>query len=227
MNDSNDGSISSPASRCSIIRLSASNASRMWASCCGIGIGERLGHLLEVGPGDLFAQPLDQLLEVLAGLGGHELVALQAAHHAGQVAREQIQLHPPFGGHFVGDLLTTLVPRVAGIGLELFDADALLGQHLLELLGHLAVGAAQIPAVELFLALEAELVEQVAQALHLVAVRGPPSPVEHPLQRLVKVAVGQQVVGQLRQHRVGVVDQRVLGAVPPAVVESPGHPRPR
>ena len=165
MNDSNDGSIASPASRCSIIRLRASNASRMWASCCRVGIGQRLGHLLEVGPGHLLAEPLDQLLEVLTGLGGDELVVLQAAHHAGQVAREQVELHPPFRGHLVGDLLTTLVPGVAGVGLELFDADALLGQDLLELLGHLAVGAAQITAVELLLPLEPQLVEQVAQPL--------------------------------------------------------------
>ena len=97
----------------------------------------------------------------------------------------------------------------------------------LQLLGHLVIGAAQVATVELLLALEAKLVQQVAQALDLGAVRGAPPTVEHPLQRLVQVAVGQQVVGQLRQDRVGVVDQRFLGPVPPAVVEPPGHPRPR
>ena len=193
----------------------------------GIGIGQRLRHLIEVGPGHLLAQPLDQFLEVLARLGGDELVVLQAAHHAGQIAREQVELHPPLGGHLVGDLPTALVPGLARIGLELFDADALLGQHLLQLLGDLAVGAAEVAAVELLLPLQAQLVQQVAQPLDLFPVRGPPPPVEHPLQRLVQVAVGQQVVGQLRQHGVGVVDQRVLGPVPAAVVEAPGHPRPR
>ena len=98
---------------------------------------------------------------------------------------------------------------------------------LLELLGHLAVGTAQVTPVELLLPLEAQLVEQVAQPLDLLAVGGPPPPVEHALQRLVQVAVGQQVVGQLREDGVGVVDERVLGAVPPPVVEPPGHPRPR
>ena len=38
MNDSKDGSSGSPASRCSIIRFSASKASRMWSSCSGSGL---------------------------------------------------------------------------------------------------------------------------------------------------------------------------------------------
>ncbi len=167
----------------------------------GIGIGQRLGHLIEVGPGHLLTQPLDQFLEVLAGLGGDELVVLQPPHLAGQVVREQIELHPPFRGHLVGDLPAALVAGGAGVGLELLDADALLGQDLLELFGDLAVGAPEVTPVELLLALQAQLVQQVAQPLDLLAVRGRPPPVEHPLQRLVKVAVGQQVVGQLRQHR--------------------------
>ncbi len=130
-------------------------------------------------------------------------------------------------GHLVGDLLAALVTRRAGVGFEPLDAEPLLGQHLLELLGDLAVGAAEVTAVELLLALEPQLVEQVAQSLDLLAVRGPPPPVEHALERLVQVAVGQQVVGQLRQDGVGVVGQRLLGPVPPPVVEPPGHPRPR
>ena len=89
---------------------------------------------------------------------------------------QQVELHPPLGGHLVGDLLTALVPGLAGVGLELFDADALLGQHLLELLGHLAVGAAQVAAVELVLPLEPQLVEQVPQALDLLAVGRPSTP---------------------------------------------------
>jgi hypothetical protein len=194
---------------------------------CRVGVGQRVGHLLEVGPGDLLAQTLDQLLEMLARLGRHELVLLQAAHRAGQVAREQVELHAPLGSHLVGDLPSALVPRGLGIGLQPFDAGTLLAQHLLELLGHLAVGATQVTPLELLLTFEPELVQEIAQSLHLLAVGGAPPAVEHPLERFVEVAVGQEVVGQLRQHRVGVVDQRVLGSVPTAVVEAPGHPRPR
>ena len=172
----------------------------------GVGVGERLGHLVEVGLRHLFAQPLHELLEVLARLGGHELIVLEPAHRPGQVAGQQVERHPPLGGHLGGDLLATLVPRGPGILLELFDAEALLGHHLLQLLGYLPVGAAQVTLVELVLTFEAELVEQVPQPLDLVAVRGAPPTVEHPLQRLVHVAVGQQVVGELRQDPVGVVD---------------------
>ena len=194
---------------------------------CRVGIAERLGHLVEVGPGDLLAQPLHQLLEVLAGLGGDELVALQAAHLAGQVVGQQVELHPALGGHLVGDLLAALVAGVAGVGLQLLDAEALLLQHVLQLGGDLGVGPAEVALLEQLLALHAELVEQFAQTLDLLAVGRLPAAVEHALQRLLQVAVGQQVVRQLLQDRVGVVDRRLLGAVPPPVVEPPGHPRPR
>ena len=93
---------------------------------------------------------------------------------------------------------------------------ALLVQDVLELLGDLAVGPAQVALSELVLALQPELVQQLPQALDLLAVGGLPAPVEHPLQRLVEVPVGQQVVGQLRQHRVGVVDQATPGCRPSA-----------
>ena len=56
------------------------------------------------------------------------------------------------------------------------DAHALLGQDLCELLGDLAVGAAQVAPVELVLPLEAQLVEQVPQALDLVGRRVSASP---------------------------------------------------
>jgi len=47
------------------------------------------------------------------------------------------------------------------------------------------------------------------------------------LLEVAGIALCQQVVGQLGEHRVGVVRERVLGAVPAPVVEPPGHPRPR
>ena len=152
---------------------------------------------------------------------------LQAADLAGQVVREQVELHPPLGGHLVGDLLAALVTGVAGVRLQPLDAEALLAQHVLELLGDLGVGAAEVTLLEQLLAFDPELVEQVAQSLDLFAVGGLPPPVEHALQRLVQVAVGQQVVGQLLEDGVGVVGRRLLGAVPPPVVVPPGHPRPR
>lgn len=152
---------------------------------------------------------------------------LEPAHLPREVVGQQVELHPPLGRHLVGDLLTPLVARVAGSGLELLEAEALLGQDLLELLGDLAVGATEVTALELLLPLDPEPVEELAQALDLVAVGGLPAAVEHPLERLVEVAVGQEVIGELGQDGVGVVDQRLLGAVPAAVGVPPGHPRPR
>ena len=132
------------------------------------------------------------------------------------------------GGHLVGHLLATLVPRGVGVGLELLDAGPLLGQYLLELLGHLAIGAPEVTTVELLLALEAELVQQVAQTLDLA--RRPASPT--PGSRIrwsasCRSPLASRSSVSCEQDRVGVVDQRLLGPVPLAVVETPGHPRPR
>ena len=75
----------------------------------GIGVGECVGHLVEVGTGDLFAQTIEELFEVLARLGGHELVLLEAAHHAREVARKEVELHPSFVRHLTGHLFAPLV----------------------------------------------------------------------------------------------------------------------
>ncbi len=193
----------------------------------GVGIGKRIRHLLEVGASYLFAKAFHQLFEVLARLRGNESVLLEPAHRAGQIRRQQIKCHAPFGGDFVGDLLPALVARLAGIRLELVDSGPFLGQHLFELGRYLAVRAAQIPTIELILPLEPKLIQQVAQALNFLAFGSPPAPIEHPLHGFVEITVGQQIVGQLGQHRVGIVDLGVLGSVPAPIIEAPGHPRPR
>ena len=51
------------------------------------------GHLVEVALSDLLAQPLHQLVELLARLGRDEVVVLQAAHLPGQVGRQHVELH--------------------------------------------------------------------------------------------------------------------------------------
>ena len=72
---------------------------------------QRLGRPLEEGVGHLPAQLLDQLLELLAGLGGDEVVVLQGLDPARQVARLQVEGHAALGGHVVGDLGPALVAR--------------------------------------------------------------------------------------------------------------------
>ncbi len=69
MNCSKPGSSGSPAARCSIILLRASRASRMCSRSSAPVADTALRHLVEVGLHDLLAQPLQQLLEALAGLG--------------------------------------------------------------------------------------------------------------------------------------------------------------
>ena len=192
-----------------------------------VRVRQGLGHLVEVGLRHLLAELLHEFLEVLAGLGGHELVVLQPADLAGQVVGEQVQLHAALGGHLVGDLLAALVARVAGVGLEALDAQPLLAQDVLQFVGDLGVGPTQVTLFEQFLSLHPQLVEQLAQALDLVAVGRAPPTVEHPLEGLLQVPVGQEVIGQLLQDGVGVVGRRLLGSVPPPVVVAPGHPRPR
>jgi len=193
----------------------------------GVGVGERLGHLVEVGTGDLLAQALEELFEVLARLGGDELVLLEAAHRAGEIVRQEVELHTPLVGNLPGDLLAPLVTRLLCIGFQRVDAFALGGDHLRQLFGDLVERAAEVATVADLLALEPEPLEQVAQALHVLAVRRPPAAVEHALQRLVQISVGEQIVRQLREDRVGIVDEGVLGPVPLPVLEPPGHPRPR
>ena len=87
--------------------------------------------------------------------------------------------------------------------------------------------ATEVASVANLFSLEAQPFEEVAQSLHLLAVGGAPTAVEHSLERLVEVTVGEQVVGQLREDRVGVLDEGLLGPVPLTVEEPPGHPRPR
>ncbi len=69
MNDSNDGSIGSPV--LALLDHPVEGVERLAhvGQLLGIGVGQRLGHLVEVGLGHLLAEPLHQLLEVLAGVG--------------------------------------------------------------------------------------------------------------------------------------------------------------
>ena len=96
----------------------------------GVGVGHGLGHLVEEALGDLLAQLLEQLLEVLAGLGGDEVVLLEAPHLAGQVGGQQVELDAAFGHDVVGDLLAALVAGLAGVLGQGLEPGALLGDDL-------------------------------------------------------------------------------------------------
>ena len=92
MNCSNDGSRSSPA--CALLDHPVEGVEHLPdpLELLGVGVGHGLGHLVEVALGELLAQLLEQLLEVLAGLGGGEVVVLEALHLAGQVGGQEVEL---------------------------------------------------------------------------------------------------------------------------------------
>ena len=102
---------------------------------------------------------------------------LEAAHLAGQVVGQQVELHAALGGHLVGDLLAALVARVAGVGLELLDAEALLGAARPASSSAISEKAPpRSPCSSSSSRSQAQLVEELAQSLDLLAVGASASP---------------------------------------------------
>ena len=99
----------------------------------GVHVGERVGGTLEEGVGHLAAQLLDQLLEALAGLGGDEVVVLQAADAPGGVVGLEVERHAPLGGDVVGHLGAPLVARALRLLDQLVDGRTLVLLYLVEL----------------------------------------------------------------------------------------------
>ena len=81
----------------------------------GAHVAHGTGHLVEVALGHFLAQPLDELVELLARLGRFEVVALQAAHLAGQVGGQHVELQVAFGGARLGDLVAALIAAVGRV----------------------------------------------------------------------------------------------------------------
>ena len=110
-----------------------------------------------------------------------------------------------------------------GLAHGVVDGVALLVDDVVELAGDLVVDAAEIEAVEALLTLPAQPFEQLAHALHALAVAVAQALVHHPPQRGVDVAVVQQLVGQLLEQGVAVEVEPLLRAVPPRVREPGRH----
>ena len=94
---------------------------------------QRVGCALEEGVGHLPAQLLDQFLERCTRLGGDEVVVLERLDATRHVAGLEVQGHAALGGHVAGHLGPPLVPRGAGLLLELVDGGTLVGLNLVEL----------------------------------------------------------------------------------------------
>ncbi len=128
-------------------------------------------------------------------------------------------------GRLLRKLLATLVtglPRVVHLGVERV---ALLLDDVAQLLRDVVVHTAEVVALELVAALAAELLEHLADAFEALAVAVAEPGLHHPPEGVVEVAVVQQVVGDLREDRIGVELEPDLGAVPPGVAEPSGHGR--
>ncbi len=186
----------------------------------GRGVGHGPGHLVEVALHQLLAQLVEQLVETLPSLRRRPLVLLQLPHLARQVGWQQVELQPPLRRHLVGDLLAALVARLAGLLLELVDAGPLHPDDVPEALRDVVVDPAQVVALQLVAPAPAQPFQQLPHARHLFPVAVPEPLLHHAPQRLVEVAVVEQIVGDLRQDVAGVQFETDLAAVPPGVLEA-------
>ena len=144
---------------------------------------------------------------------------LQRADAPGRVVGLEVEGHATLGGDVVGHLAPALVARRGGLLDQVVDGGALVLLDLVELagqLGHAAVGVAL--GQHLLAAPAPQLVEQVAQPGHLVAVGGAEAAAQEPAERVVEVTARQEVVGEPGQEVVGIEVGELLGAVPLGVV---------
>ena len=147
----------------------------------------------------------------------------------GEVGRQHVELEVALGDDLVGDLLAALVAALARLPSELVEALALHVEHLAERLGDLLVHAAEVVALELVAPAPAQPLHEVAHAHDLLVVPVAEALLHHAAQRRVQVAVVEQVVGDLLEHRLGVEVEADLRAVPLRVPEPRrashrGHP---
>ena len=106
---------------------------------------------------------------------------------------------------------------------ELVDGGPLVLLYLVELAGELGHAAVGVALGQHLGPAAAELVEQVAQSRHLVAVGGVEAAAQEPPERVVEVTAGEEVVGEAGQQVVGVEVGELLGAVPFRVVVADAH----
>ncbi len=131
----------------------------------------------------------------------------------------------PLFGRLLRGLLAALVARLARLLHLLVERLALLLDHLAQLLRDVVVDAPEVVALELVTALAPKLLEHLADALEPFAVAVAKPGLHHPPEGVVEVAVVEQVVGDLREDRIGVELEPDLRAVPPGVAEPSGHGR--
>ena len=191
----------------------------------GAHVRQRFGGALEEGLGHLATELVEQGLKALTGFGGDEVVVLEGADTSGGIVGLKVQGHPPLGGHVVGDLPAPLVARRSSLLEQIVDGRPLVTLDLVELagqVGHASVGIAFGQHLGTALA---ELLEQIAQARHVLTVGPVEPPAQEPPQCVVEVPSRQEVVGESGQQLISVEVGEFLRAVPRRVVVSDAHPR--
>ena len=99
----------------------------------GAHVGERVRGALEERVGHLAPKLLHQLLELLARLGGHEVVVLERADPPRRVVGLEVERHTPLGRDVVGHLAPALVARRAGLLDQVVDGGSLVLFDVVEL----------------------------------------------------------------------------------------------
>ena len=172
-----------------------------------------LGHLLEVRVDDVLLDLLEQLLKGLLGALVHELVALQLADRAARFRGQVVEVLAALLGDALEDPLRA---PVGGVLEALVDALALEPQHVVELLLDVLEDVVEAVPLELLLALLAQPLHQLLEAGELASVAVAPALAEQAAQRRLEVPAVEDVLAQPVEERVGVIAERILGAVPDA-----------
>ncbi len=181
------------------------------------------GHLIDHLLHQLLFELLHQLIEALLGLLRLEVVRVEFADLAGQIVGHQVEAHVALVGSGLGVLGSTLVAGVLGVTSGIVDGVAFLVDDVVELSFDLVVDATEVGVLQALLTLGPELFEQLAQALHLLAVAVGEALLHHSSQGSVDIAVIQQFVGEFVERRVGVELETGLGAIPAGVLEPLRH----
>ena len=190
----------------------------------GCGALDRLREALDEPIQRLLPEPFGQRVEPVAGGRLHEVVLLELADPAADVARQRVELVDPAGRrvaqHRPQRRVGRRAVRRAGRLVEAaLDARPLLGDDLVELLPDVGQDVAElIPLLELLTPSPQSLAELV-EPRQIVAggVARPPAALDEAAEGLGEVAFGHDVVGHRLEDLVGVESRDRLRSVPPGV----------
>jgi glycine/D-amino acid oxidase-like deaminating enzyme len=136
--------------------------------------------------------------------------------------RPDIRLETGVQARLLGDLAAAFVAGLTRLTDQVVERVAFGVEHVAEVLRDLVVHPAEVVVLEPLLALLAQPLEHLAQALHPLAVAVLEAGLQHAPQRRVDVTVVEQVVGELTEDVVSSELEALLRAVPPGVQRAVG-----